>query len=136
VARENAARHSVAGRIRFLEGDLFDPLSELDIRGRVDAITANPPYIRSGDLPQLQPEVRDYEPGIALIAGPRGTEFHERIIRTAPEYLKKSGSLVMEMGIYQAEKLRRLAEGSGDYDAVRVLKDLAGIERVIAAKKR
>jgi release factor glutamine methyltransferase len=103
VARRNAQHHDVSGRIRFLEGDLFAPLEELDLRGRVDIITANPPYVKSGDLPLLQPEVRDYEPGIALVAGPAGTEIAERIIAAAPEYLKSGGSLIMEMGMDQAE---------------------------------
>jgi release factor glutamine methyltransferase len=135
VARENARYHGVANRIRYLEGDLFDPLKELDIRGRVDIMVSNPPYVRAGDLPALQPEVKDYEPLMALIAGPEGTEMAKRIIRTAPEYLKKNGALIMEMGLGQAEALTRMAEATGAYNKPGILKDLAGIERVIVAKK-
>jgi release factor glutamine methyltransferase len=135
VARENARTHGVANRIRYLEGDLFGPLEELDLRGRVDIMVSNPPYIPAGDLNSLQPEVKDHEPLMALIAGPDGTEMAKRIIQTAPEYLKKNGALIMEMGLGQAEALTRMAETTGAYDKPGILKDLAGIERVIVAKK-
>lgn len=136
VARRNAQLHGVADRIRFLEGDLFAPLEELDLRGRVDIITANPPYVRSGDLPLLQPEVRDFEPGIALVAGPAGTEIAERIIRTAPEYLVTGGMLIMEMGMDQAESIVAMAGRAKAYGKPALLKDLAEIDRVIVAAKK
>lgn len=136
VARENTRRHGVVGQIRFLRGDLFEPLEELDIRGQVDIIVANPPYVRTGDLPALQPEVRDYEPPVALIAGPEGTEIHQRIIYTAPLFLKKHGALIMEMGMGQAEALTRMVAAAGAYDTPEIHKDLAGIERVIVARKK
>jgi release factor glutamine methyltransferase len=135
IARHNARRNGVADRIRFLEGDLFGPLDELDLTGRADVIAANPPYVRSGDLASLQPEVRDFEPELALIAGPEGTEVAERIIGAAPEYLRSGGSLIVEMGLGQAEALRKAIKTAGRYGPVEVLKDLAGIERVIIAKK-
>ena len=135
IARLNAQRHEVSGRIRFLEGDLFAPLEELDLRGRVDIITANPPYVRSGDLPLLQPEVRDYEPGIALVAGADGTEIAERIIAAAPEYLRSGGSLVMEMGMDQAGSIVSMVERTKAYAQPALLKDLLEIDRVIIAKK-
>ena len=135
VARENAGSHDVSSRIRFLEGDLFEPLEELDIRGRVDIITANPPYIRSGDLRSLQPEVRDFEPETALIAGPGGKEIHQKIIDSAPTFLKRHGALIMEMGEGQAKGLIEIVNENGRYAAPEILKDLAGIDRVIVAKK-
>ncbi len=136
VARQNARKHAVTERIRFLEGDLFKPLEELDLRATFDVITANPPYIPSGDLPALQPEVRDYEPQVALIAGPRGTEIHERIIHEARHFLKHGGSLIMEMGLGQADALVRIVAESGSYGDPEVLKDLAGIDRVFIARRR
>lgn len=135
VARENARNHSVADRIRYLEGDLFEPLEALDIRGQIDIIVSNPPYVKAGDLPTLQPEVRDYEPELALVAGPEGTEIAKRIIQIAPDYLKKNGALIMEMGVDQAAALTRMVEAAGVYGKPEVLKDLAGIERVIVARK-
>ncbi len=136
VARENARRHGVEDRIRFFEGDLFGPLEELDIHRQLDIIVSNPPYIASGDRPALQPEVRDYEPAMALFAGPDGIEIHRRIVSAAPLFLKSNGALVMEMGIGQAEALARMIRESGEYAAPGVLKDLAGIERVIKARKK
>jgi len=136
VARENARNHGVSERIRFLEGDLFQPLEELDIRGQVDIIVSNPPYVRSGDHRTLQPEVRDYEPAIALFAGPQGTEMQQQIISAAPAYLKRHGVLIMEMGIGQSKTLIRMVMEIGEYHAPEVYKDLAGIERVIVAEKK
>jgi release factor glutamine methyltransferase len=136
VARENAQRHGVSDRIRFLEGDLYAPLEELAIRGLVDVITANPPYIRSGDLPMLQPEVRDYEPELALMAGTEGTEVQQKIIESASDLLKKHGTLIMEMGMGQAEILKRMVDETGTYDKPEILKDLAGIDRVLVVKRK
>jgi release factor glutamine methyltransferase len=136
IARENARGHGVSDRIRFLEGNLFGPLEELDVRGRVDIIVSNPPYVRSTELNGLQAEVRDYEPETALIAGPEGTEIHQRIISAAPEYLRRHGTLIMEMGMGQAANLADLIRESGSYDTPEVLKDLAGIDRVIKTSKR
>jgi release factor glutamine methyltransferase len=100
-----------------------------------DIIVSNPPYVRSGDLPTLQPEVRDFEPELALIAGPEGTEIQQRIIVTAPEFLKKYGALIMEMGQGQSGALMRMVNDTGRYDVPKIMKDLAGIERVIVARK-
>ncbi len=91
--------------------------------------------MKAGDLPTLQPEVRDYEPELALVAGPEGTEIAKRIIQIAPDYLKKNGALIMEMGVDQAAALTRMVEAAGVYGKPEVLKDLAGIERVIVARK-
>lgn len=135
IAQENARQNGVADRIRFLEGDLFGPLEEMDLRGRIDCIVTNPPYIRSEELPALQPEVRDFEPEMALIAGPKGTEIAQQIIRVAPEYLKPGGSLIMEMGIGQTTGLRKIVEDTQKFGPVGIVKDLAGIERVIVARK-
>ncbi len=136
VARENARKHGVMERIRFLEGDLFRPLEELDLAGKADVITANPPYVQSGDLPSLQPEVRDHEPLVALIAGPAGTEIHQRIIGQAPNFLKQHGILVMEMGIGQSDSVIKMVNRTAAYSKPEILKDLSGIDRVIIANKR
>jgi release factor glutamine methyltransferase len=136
VARENARKHDVSDRIRFLEGDLFGPLDELDLHRKVDIIVSNPPYVRSGDLSALQPEVKDFEPELALIAGPNGTEIQQRIIGTAPEFLRKSGALIMEMGEGQSDALAGMVHDAGRYKIPKILNDLAGIERVIVANKK
>jgi release factor glutamine methyltransferase len=136
IARKNAQQLDCAGRIRFFEGDLFQPLAELDLHGRVDIIVSNPPYVPDGVRTSLQPEVRDYEPALALFGGVDGTDLHRRIIQAAPEFLKKQGLLVMEIGIDQAETLKQVVHEDGRYYSSEVRKDLAGIDRVIAVQKR
>jgi release factor glutamine methyltransferase len=133
TARANAQRHGVSERIRFFEGDLFEPLDELDIAGQTDIIVANPPYIPQADRPSLQPEVRDYEPAMALFAGADGAEVQERILNEAPRFLTTTGMVIMEMGIGQAERLVGLIRSNSRYQSYDVLKDLAGIDRVIVA---
>jgi release factor glutamine methyltransferase len=134
VAHENAHRHGVSDRIRFLEGDLFGPLGELDIFGEADIVVANPPYVPSGDYSTLQAEVRDYEPKLALVAGPDGTEIHQRILDAAPRFLKNKGHLIMEMGIGQSGALVHRIRKTGIFAEPVVHNDLAGIERVIVAR--
>ncbi len=136
VARENARMNQVSDRIRFLAGDLFAPIEELDLRGKVDVIATNPPYIRESDLAGLQPEVRDFEPKLALIAGPEGTELGAAIIAQAPLFLKQGGVLVMEMGLGQTAALSAVIKKTGAYRTPELFKDLAGIERVIVVRKR
>jgi len=136
IAQENARRNEVAGRIRFLVGDLFAPIRELDLQGRVDVIATNPPYIPANDLAGLQPEVRDFEPEMALIAGPIGTEIGAAILQQAPVFLKKGGALIMEMGIGQAEAYSAILRDTGNYRTPEIVKDLAGIDRVLVARKR
>ncbi len=136
VARTNARKQGVEQRIRFIEGDLFGPLVVAGMEGMIDAITANPPYVRSGELPGLQPEVRDFEPEMALVSGPEGTEISRRIIVESPRYLKPGGSLILEFGMGQAGALRGIAEQTEAYAGVEVLKDLARIDRVLVAKKK
>jgi release factor glutamine methyltransferase len=80
--------------------------------------------------------VRDFEPEMALFAGPEGTEIAERIISQAPEYLKPGGSLIMEMGIGQAAALRKTIDDTQKFGPVGIVKDLAGIERVLVTKRK
>ncbi len=136
VARENARLNAVADRIRFCEGDLFAPLDELDLGGRIDVIATNPPYVRESERAGLQPEVRDFEPEMALFAGPLGMEIAEKIITAAPAYLRPGGALIMEMGIGQAGALRKMAEKTGAFATIELVKDLAGIDRLITVRKK
>jgi len=136
IARNNAQQHGVSNRIRFFEGDLFGPIEELDIHGQVDMIVTNPPYVSLAEQQSLQPEVGKYEPAMALFAGPEGTELQKLIIDGAPGYLKSNGMLVMEMGIGQAERLMNIISMDERYRSSAVIKDLAGIDRVIIACKK
>src|SRR6185437_9996464 len=135
VAKENAERHGVSEKITWKEGDLLEPLRECNLSGTVDAIISNPPYIAEEVWGGLQPEVRDFEPRMALVAGQRGTEFHERLLRDAKEFLVSGGVLVMELGEGQALFVRQAAEQVGGYTGLQTVKDEAGIERVMIARR-
>ncbi len=135
VAKGNAERHGVSDKIVWLEGDLLSPLREYSVAGAVDAIISNPPYIAETEWAGLQPEVRDYEPRQALVAGPQGTEFHERLIHDSKQFLVPGGLLVMELGQGQAPLVRRVAEAAGGYTGLQTVKGEAGIERVLIARR-
>lgn len=135
VAKGNAERQTVADRIEFLEGDLLAPLRDRGLTGQVDVIVSNPPYIAEPDWAGLQPEVRDFEPRSALVSGPTGTEFHERLLRESKAYLLPGGSLVMEIGQGQRPAVQRMAEQFGGYTPVEIAKDGAGIERIVVVRR-
>ena len=135
VAQYNAIRHAVGNRIEWLEGDLLAPLRGRLSEGAVDVIVSNPPYISESDWAGLEPEVRVFEPRMALVGGEQGTEFHERLLRESREFLVPGGLLIMEMGAGQAATVRQLAEQTGGYTALRVIEDAAGIERVVMAQR-
>jgi release factor glutamine methyltransferase len=135
VAKGNAERHGVSDNITWMEGDLLSPLHECNLAGAVDAIVSNPPYIAEEVWAGLQPEVRDFEPRLALVAGPKGTEFHERLLHDARPFLVPGGLLVMELGQGQAPLVRQAAEQTGGYAGLQTIKDEAGIERVMIARR-
>lgn len=135
VAKSNAERHGVSDKITWKEGDLLSPLHECNLVGAVDAIVSNPPYIAEETWGDLQPEVRDFEPRLALVAGQRGTEFHERLFRDAKEFLVSGGLLVMELGEGQALLVRQAAERTGGYTGLQTARDEGGIERVMIARR-
>jgi release factor glutamine methyltransferase len=127
IAQENARRQAVADRITWLEGDLLKPLAGKNLEGSVDVIVSNPPYI--------QPEVKHFEPRQALVAGSRGTEYHERLLCEATRYLTPGGALMMEIGMGQGPAVRQLVEKVGGYESAQVLQDAAGIERVVIVER-
>lgn len=135
VAQRNAVRHAVRDRIEWLEGDLLAPLRERQVADTIDVIVSNPPYISESDWAGLEPEVRVFEPRMALIGGTQGTEFHERLLRESREFLAPGGLLIMEIGVGQAATVRQFAEQIGGYTALRIIEDAAGIERVVMAQR-
>ncbi len=135
VAKANAERHGMAGRIDWVEGDLFTPLHERGVKGLVDVVVSNPPYIAEADWGGLQPEVCEFEPRSALVAGPKGTEFHERLMRESKEYLVSGGSLVMEIGQGQLPALQGMVGHIGGYAPFQAVKDGAGIERIVISQR-
>ena len=125
VARENAFALRVECDI--LQGDLFQPVRER----KFDLIVSNPPYIPSGECDHLQEEVMR-EPRMALDGGEDGMDFYRRISREAPEHMNPGGALMMELGIGEAEPVRRMLEENGAI-STEVRQDLAGKDRMILA---
>ncbi|MDE6915626.1 MAG: peptide chain release factor N(5)-glutamine methyltransferase [Lachnospiraceae bacterium] len=140
VARENAGRLQLDAR--FLEGDLFAPLERLDVEavlgGRrdllFDMIVSNPPYIETGVIDTLMPEVRGHEPIGALDGGADGLSFYRRITAQAPAYLRGGAYLFFEIGCGQAQAVTALMQEAG-FVQVAVLKDYAGLDRVVSGRK-
>jgi len=132
VASLNAAINGVSSKITFMNGDLFTPLSPL--RGKARVIVSNPPYVSKEDMEKLDPEIKDYEPMIALFGGADGLDFIKRIINGAPAYLLPGGGLMMEIGWGQAERVKDIFTRHGLYRNIEIRKDLSGIERVVKAR--
>ena len=107
LAKENAARHGVTEQIQFLQGDGFVVLSD---DARFDLIISNPPYIPSAEIATLQPEVRDFDPRIALDGGTDGLCFCRLIASHAAAFLKTGGKVMLEFGDGQAEAIRKIFE--------------------------
>lgn len=135
TAKRNAHRHGLDQVITWLEGDLLAPLAGLHLEGSVAAIVSNPPYVREADWATLQPEVGRHEPRAALVAGPRGTEYHERLLHGAVPLLRPGGLLIMELGQGQSDTLRETVASMPDYQPAQVRRDDAGIDRVLIVER-
>jgi release factor glutamine methyltransferase len=136
VARENLVRHGVADRVTLLEGDLLEPLETCSVQGRLTAILSNPPYIPEDELDRLQPEVRLFEPRLALAGGPDGLAIHRRLISAAVRLLTPGGILAMEVGAGSAPACAELVQAHGGYRDIRTIQDQQGIERIVWAERQ
>ena len=135
VAAENAVTHGVADRVRTARADLLDLPAEGAEMAPFDVITANPPYVSEAEMADLPAHVQA-EPKIALCGGATGLEVIERLIADAPARLNVGGTLAMEIGMGQAERVYELLNGDGRYDDIRLVKDTAGIERVGVGRRK
>ena len=149
LLRENARRHGCAGRIAFVEADY----AALDARAlpfaSFDLIVSNPPYITEAELPALAPEVRDFEPRLALDGGVDGMEFYRKIAAGLARWLAPEGEVILEVGAGQAEAVEAIIVDAMRIEASSVeartraagcaararLRDLAGVERVVRARR-
>ena len=130
VAASNALLHGVEARVRFLRGDLLEPLA--GAAEPFDLIASNPPYIAADELGSLMPELR-HEPREALCDEADGYRLLKTLVEGAPRFLRPGGALLLEVGVKQAGPVRQLALYHGAYGDVKVWKDLDGIDRVIEA---
>ncbi len=131
VAAENAERSGLAERVEFREGALWAPLGGDEL---FDVVVSNPPYIAEAERGELQPEVRDWEPGAALFAAGEGLAVLAELVDGAPAHLRPGGLLALEVGADQAAAVAARIEGAGSYDTARIVRDLAGRERIVLAE--
>ena len=124
VAKENAKQNGV--QVNFERSDLFDAVT-----GVFDVIVSNPPYIPSGEVPKLMPEVRSFEPMEALDGREDGLYFYRKIVASCPEHLKPGGRILFEIGYDQGRAVSGLLEEAG-FQEIRIVKDLAGNDRVVS----
>jgi release factor glutamine methyltransferase len=130
VAEENARLHLVDSQIQFSLTDVFDRTEEL-FRKRFDLLVSNPPYVPKDEWEQLQTEVRDFEPPMALTDGNDGFNFYHRIVGIIPDILKPGGGILLEVGFNQSEKVVRELRKAG-IDQLQITNDLQGIPRVVS----
>jgi release factor glutamine methyltransferase len=130
IAARNAADLGVADRVDVHRADLFGDLS-----GPFDLILANPPYVPDGDRAAMQPEVRDYEPPLALFAGPDGLHVIRRLIVDASPRLRRGGWLIFEFGFGQAGAVSELISRAGALTMIDLRRDLQGIPRTAVAQR-
>jgi release factor glutamine methyltransferase len=132
VARANAQSLGLTDRVSFFQGDLLEPVAAL---GPFDAIIANPPYIPAGDIPALEPGVRDYEPHQALDGGPDGLRVVGRLVAQAVPLLKPGGHLIIEIGTAQEIPVRALLTAQPTLRLAPTVRDHANHPRVVRSQR-
>lgn len=132
VAKTNAAEHSVAARIAFLQGDLLAPLPA---EPGFDLVVSNPPYISTKEMDSLAGEVKNHEPQMALEAGPEGTEIIARLVPQAADRLRPGGWLLVEISPMIEAAVHSLFAAEGRLAPAATIKDLAGRARVVKARR-
>ncbi|NER19370.1 MAG: peptide chain release factor N(5)-glutamine methyltransferase [Symploca sp. SIO1B1] len=131
IAQQNTQRLSYSQRIQFYQGSWWEPLE--DLKGTFSGMVANPPYIPSNLLPQLQPEVVNHEPHLALDGGNDGLDCIRKLITTSADYLQPGGIWLIEMMAGQAATVVELLHQQGSYSQIKIFPDLAGIDRFALA---
>ncbi len=130
IARENAEANKA--EVRIIKSDMF---KGLDPKDKYTMIVSNPPYIPASEIEDLEPEVRDHDPMMALDGGDDGLDFYRIIAEQAPDYMKPGAWLLLEIGYDQGETVPDLIRKTGRFmDSIAVFKDLAGNDRVVAAR--
>jgi len=136
VARRNAARAGVEGRIVFLEGDLYSAFDRDGMAGTFDLVVANPPYVTDAEWFTLWPETSEHEPRHALAAGEKGYEMVDRVIEGAPMWLRAGGTLLVEMAEPMVRRAQQLAESTGLLEEAREVCTIGGRACGMEARRR
>ena len=129
IAQRNAVQHEVSDRFQAQKSDWFEAIS-----GQFDLIVSNPPYIGEDEIPHLDPDVRLYDPMIALSPGRDALQAYQNIASDAIGYLKPGGRLLVEIGFWQGEAVRALFASNG-LKSIEIIQDLNGQDRVVRAVK-
>ena len=132
VASGNGAQYHDGAPVEFRVGPLYQPVGREE---RFDVIVSNPPYVPSGDMEALQPEVRDWEPRRALAAGPAGMGVLAPLIAGAPRHLASGGLLALETGPEQVATVAGRIDDTNAFAEVRIIADLAGRQRMVLANR-
>jgi release factor glutamine methyltransferase len=134
VANENVQKHDVTDKIHLLHGNVFDAFN-IDVKNeQVDFVVSNPPYVSKSESKNLEPELIDHEPLLALIGGEDGLCIYKQIIKDAAGWIKPGGYLIIEIGETQAGSIIKLMQNELYYDEIEIINDLQGKERIISAK--
>lgn len=133
VAQKNSDKHNVSDRLNFIQSDLFSNISN-ELIGQLDAIVSNPPYIREDVIASLMVDVREYEPMTALVGGEDGLDFYKKITSEGYKYIRQGGWLFYEIGYDQAADVTDIMKNNG-FINIKVIKDLAGLDRVVFGNK-
>ncbi|MDQ3439645.1 MAG: peptide chain release factor N(5)-glutamine methyltransferase [Planctomycetota bacterium] len=136
IAKRNIEKVGVADRVSVEQGDLYEPLSRMVDVAPFNLIVSNPPYIPTSQMEALDRNVRDYEPPEALDGGIDGLVLHRRILEDGADRLVPGGRIYLEIGFDQGPASREAASHSADFDDIRVLKDYAGHDRVLTARRK
>ena len=134
VASRNVQKHQLADRVTLLCGDLFEPLLQpLDV-AKFDLIVCNPPYVSSAEYDNLDKNVKDYEPRLALHAGADGLDIYRRIVEKVDQFLKPGAGLMLEIGYAQGPAVREMLEQAGAFADIKVEKDYHDNDRIVTAR--
>jgi release factor glutamine methyltransferase len=133
VARSNAQRHGVGERIEFMAGDL---LSTLAAGQKFDFVVSNPPYVKESEFESLAPDVRDFEPRLALVAGNEGTEVVRALLPQAAEHLHAGGDVLLEVSPTTHDAVFALLAADGRFEPAPTIRDHNRLPRVVQAKRK
>ncbi len=135
IAENNAAAHELSARIRFISGDLFQPIAAMSPPVMFHAIVCNPPYIVADKIAGLMPEVSRHEPQLALNGGADGLAFYHRLATHAGEYLLPDGALMVETAFDQTADVQKIFLAQGVFHDSRIIRDTAGHSRCVLVRK-
>jgi len=133
IAKENIINTGFAERIILKQGSWWTPLEKW--QGQISGMLSNPPYIPSAEILDLQIEVREHEPRLALDGGEDGLTALRYLVATAPDYLRSGGLWLVEMRAGQGEKVAQMLENQGNYRQIQIINDLAGFDRFVLAER-